>query len=99
MISKRSLAVPLLLGATVLFGSGCVASLWVPVGPPDALVEVQSGIPGPGYVWIEGYWEWHHRWVWQPGRWTAPPHASATWERGRWEHGARGWRWHRGHWR
>ena len=99
MNGRRSLAAALLLGSSVLFGMGCVASLWVPVGPPDALVEVQSVVPGPGYVWVEGFWEWHDRWVWQPGHWARPPHQGALWVRGNWEHGQRGWRWHRGHWR
>jgi len=99
MKGKTSLAAPLLAGAAALFAGGCMASLWVPIGPPDAVVDVHGVIPGPGYAWVDGYWEWHNRWAWQPGHWERPPRASAAWHRGYWEHGARGYRFHRGYWR
>ena len=88
----------LLFASAALFSAGCVTSVWVPLGPPDALVEVHGGIPGAGFVWLEGYWEWHNRWAWQPGHWARPPHANARWEAPRWERGSRGWRFHRGRW-
>ncbi len=98
-MKRPSLAAALLLASAGLFASGCMASVWVPVGPPAELVEVEGVAPGPAFIWIEGYWAWHSRWVWQPGHWERRPHAGAVWERGRWDHDARGWRWHRGHWR
>jgi hypothetical protein len=55
--------------------------------------------PGPEYVWIEGYWGWHGRWIWEPGRWAVRPHPNARWEAGHWEHGHRGYYWREGHWR
>ena len=88
----------LLFLSTALFGTGCVATMWVPAEPPGALVEVEGGVPGPGYVWIGGYWEWRDRWVWQRGHWSKPPRAGARWEQGRWDHGRRGWRWRQGRW-
>ncbi len=98
MTARRWLGVSLLLASTALLGAGCAAGIWIPVGPPDEQVEVRGLMPAPGYVWIDGYWQWHSRWVWQPGRWTRPPHAGARWERGRWERSERGWRWHDGRW-
>ncbi len=98
-MSKRALAALLLTLSAGLVTAGCMASVWVPIGPPDALVDVHGVIPAPGYVWIDGYWEWHNRWAWRNGYWAKPPRARATWEPGRWERGNRGWRWHEGHWR
>lgn len=41
-----------------------------PIGPP----------PGPGYVWVDGYWDWFDgHWVWTPGRWVLPPHGHVAW--------------------
>ncbi|HEV7558090.1 MAG TPA: hypothetical protein VGO00_21630 [Kofleriaceae bacterium] len=38
--------------------------------PPDPLYEQMSASPGPGWVWIDGYWHWGGaEWVWVPGRW------------------------------
>lgn len=98
MTRSRLSATSLLLLSSTLFAAGCVAGVWVPLGPPGDQVEVQGLVPGPGYVWIDGYWAWHDRWMWQPGRWARPPHPGARWERGRWDHDRRGWRWREGRW-
>jgi hypothetical protein len=38
--------------------------------PPDPLYEQMSASPGPGWVWIDGYWHWDGaEWMWVPGRW------------------------------
>ncbi len=99
MTGRRSLAVALLLGATALTGAGCVSTVWVPVGPPEEIVEEREPMPAAGFVWVDGYWMWHSRWEWQRGHWASPPHAGATWVRGHWERDTHGWRWHEGYWR
>jgi hypothetical protein len=36
--------------------------------------------PGPGFVWIAGYWypvEGHY--LWRDGRWARPPHSGDAW--------------------
>jgi hypothetical protein len=41
---------------------------------PAPRIEYRGPVPGPGYVWIGGYWNrigTRHAWV--PGRWAAPP--------------------------
>jgi hypothetical protein len=98
-MGKRFVLASLLLSVSALVAGGCGVGLWVPLAPPDALVEVHGGMPGPEFVWIGGYWQWHSRWVWEPGHWERPPHVGARWEAPHWEHGARGWRFHRGRWR
>jgi hypothetical protein len=97
---RRATAVPaLVLSAAAVLLAGCAAGLWIPVGPPEARVEVHGEIPAPGFVWIGGYWQWHSRWMWQPGHWEHPPRRGAQWISPHWEHGRRGWRFHKGHWR
>ncbi len=42
--------------------------------PPDPVYEEQTDVPGPGYVWIGGYWGWNGvDWNWYWGRWDRPP--------------------------
>ncbi len=72
----------------------------VPQAPPPAPVEVQPVAPGPGYVWIDGEWDWGgSTWVWDGGHWGCPPYANAVWIGGRDWHDYDGWHCERGHWR
>jgi hypothetical protein len=89
----------LVLSVGLLASVGCETTLWVPTGPPAARVDVAVPAPGPGLIWIDGWWDWQGSWVWRPGRWERPPYPHSTWESGRWIHGRRGWRRTRGHWR
>ena len=41
--------------------------------PPPMLVDVPPPLPFPGAVWIGGFWTWQGNWVWEQGRWLAPP--------------------------
>ncbi len=37
-------------------------------------------MPGPGFVWVDGYWSFMRgRYVWAPGYWTRPPFAGGYW--------------------
>lgn len=72
----------------------------VETAPPPAPVETVVVAPGPGYVWVDGDWEWSGvTWVWAPGRWSYPPHPNTIWIRGDWHRGPRGWYHSPGHWR
>ena len=69
-------------------------------GPPPAQVEVIGMAPGPGFVWVRGYYRWDGMaYLWMPGRWAQPPYARAVWVPGRWRHHPQGWYWVEGHWR
>jgi len=72
-----------------------------PQPPPPPLVdEYYYPAPGPGYVWIGGYWGWYGgRWVWYRGRWAWPPHRHAVWVGGHWERRGGGGVWISGRWR
>ena len=67
-----------------------------PPPPPAAYVAGPVGVaPGPGYVWVDGYWNWvGGRWVWVPGAWVLPPHGHRVWVAPAIE-----FRWHGGRWR
>ena len=42
--------------------------------PPDPLYEEPDEEPGPGYVWVGGYWGWTGGdWGWYPGHWLVAP--------------------------
>ena len=93
-----------LLGALTL--TGCVvtpAHVYVggpvvAVAPPPPVVEVQGVAPGPGFVWIGGYWSWvGGRHVWVPGAWRAG-RPGYHWVAHRWVNAGGGWRLDEGHW-
>jgi len=68
--------------------------------PPPALrAEVYGYAPGPGYVWIGGYWNWDRGYHWVPGSWARPPRPHAVWVPGRahYDHGR--YYYERGRWR
>ena len=47
--------------------------------PPALYVEEVGVAPGPGFVWIGGFWGWNGHWVWQAGHWGHPPRRGALW--------------------
>jgi hypothetical protein len=52
--------------------------------PPAPYAEVVGVAPGPGYLWIGGYYHWSGaRWVWYAGHYERPPHPGAVWVRPR----------------
>lgn len=69
--------------------------------PPPPQMETVFVAPGPGYVWVNGDWQWNGvGWVWVGGRWAVPPWPGAVWVRGSWYRGPfGGWRHTRGRWR
>ena len=70
----------------------------VGVAPPPSRYEAVPVAPGPGYVWIGGYWGWNlGRHVWIGGRWAMPP-AGHAWVPGAWGRHGDGWRYRGGYW-
>ena len=69
--------------------------------PPPERMEVRSGPPGPGYVWVGGHYAWQRGdYLWIGGRWEAPPQPTyRRWEAGHWARVRGGWYWVEGHWR
>lgn len=73
------------------------ARVWVVAAPPAAVVDTVPAQPGPGYVWVGGYWQWDGtHYVWLPGRWVRH---DGAWCAGHWRHvPGSGWYWVPGHW-
>jgi hypothetical protein len=68
--------------------------------PPPVVQEVVVTSPGPGYIWVGGYWGWAHgRREWFPGHWERPPHGYHHWVEPRWEHRGGSYVFVRGYWR
>jgi hypothetical protein len=70
------------------------------VPPPPLRAEAFGVAPGPGYVWVNGYWGWSggaHAWV--AGRWVRPPRPHAVWVAPYWERQGARYRFHEGRWR
>ncbi len=48
--------------------------------PPALQTDVTVVQPGPGYVWIAGYWTWRsEQYQWVSGHWEMPPKANSAW--------------------
>ena len=98
---RRWIATGLLAGSLIATGcAGGYVGYEVRIPPPPLRVETYGPAPGPGYIWIKGYWGYSGgNYVWQGGRWEQPPRGRRQWEDGRWErHGDR-YRWREGRWR
>ena len=75
------------------FGNGYVA---FGTPPPPVAMGYRSPCPGPGYVWIGGYYYPNGgRYVYRPGYWCRPPHPHAYWVAPRYHGG----RYYYGYWR
>ena len=106
------MAIVRLLGLFTIAGfaaTGCVSHhhyVATPTGevvvttePPAPRSEVIATAPGPGYVWVGGYWAHRHgRWVWMPGHYESSPTATAHWVPGHWDRTTSGWVWTPGRW-
>jgi hypothetical protein len=98
----RTLGIALLISAASVACASAAprGRVYVKVAPPPAIVEVRSVAPGPGHVWVGGFYRWeHNRYVWVRGRWVVPPHPKAVWVPGHWQHSPRGHFWVEGRWR
>ncbi|MGH9513307.1 MAG: YXWGXW repeat-containing protein [Terriglobales bacterium] len=74
-------------------------SVFIGTPPPPLRYERRAPIPGPGFVWVEGYWApYGHHYRWVPGRWERPPYEGAYWSHPHYDHYREGWQLHEGHW-
>ena len=76
----------LLLAALAAGGAvGCSrhyrAHIPPPPPPPPYAYRERGVAPGPGYVWVDGYWVFRgNHWHWVSGHWVRTPHSR----HGRW---------------
>lgn len=87
-----------LIGAIGFLMADCIGG-YPGYGPPALMGETIYGSPGPGYVWIGGYWNWYgggYHWMrghWERGR------VGRAWVAPYWEHRGSRWVFRRGYWR
>src|SRR5712692_6749092 len=78
-MKKKLLAMALLVAGS-MFGVDVSVGIRIGPPPPPRVVRVRPAIPGPGFVWVEGYWYPtgnHYRW--HEGYWTRPPYDGSVW--------------------
>jgi hypothetical protein len=76
---KNKLIALTLLTAGAIFAQ---VSIGIRIGapPPPRVVRVQPPTPGPGYVWVAGYWyPVGNHYKWHDGYWTRPAYEGAHW--------------------
>ncbi len=99
----RTFVVSLILVTIVAVSGACATPpgrVYVRVAPPAPIVEARVVAPGPGFVWIPGFYTWNGvAYVWVPGHWERPVRARARWVPGHWVHDRRGWYFVDGRWR
>jgi hypothetical protein len=89
------------LALAVAGGVACYPVGYYAYAPPPApLAEAAVAAPGPGYVWMGGYYSWGAAgYFWVPGRWALPPQGYHVWVAGGWYAHGRRWVWPPGRWR
>jgi WXXGXW repeat (2 copies) len=94
----HGLAAALLL-ATLPLAANAAVFVSVSFGPPLLPVYVPPPIPGPGYIWVPGYWAWNgYDYYWVPGTWVLPPAVGMLWTPGYWGWSGGAYLWHAGYW-
>src|SRR5579862_3500028 len=94
---------PLAVIAAALTAASCgpgYVGIYARTAPPPIRVETYGPAPGPGYVWLNGYWSYRdNNYSWVSGRWEHPPRGRRRWEDGRWERRGDRYQWREGRWR
>ncbi len=93
------LALSLLLGIAPTASADVAIGISVRVGPPALPVYAQPICPGPGYMWVPGYWAWNDDagYYWVPGTWVVAP-VGMLWTPGYWGWNEGFYVWHPGYW-
>ncbi len=67
--------------------------------PPPLRYEARPPAPGPGFVWVDGYYEpYNNNYRWHPGYWNRAPYEGAYYIHPHWDHYPDGWHMHEGYW-
>ena len=89
------------LAATLTAGVGLAKThVYVTLAPPAPVVETRPAMPGSGYVWTPGFYNWNgSNYVWNNGAWVTPPRHHHHYVSGAWVHSHHGWYYRQGYWR
>ncbi len=70
---NRKLTLLLLVTLGLLVLGACAGGYYVRVAPPPPRYGVVGVAPGPGYVWVDGFWDWRGgNWAWPRAVGDAP---------------------------
>ena len=96
-MKKKLMALLLVAGGSLLAQTHF--SIGVGIGAPGfyrpapvAAFAYRPPVPGPGYVWVDGYYDGWGGWI--SGYWALPPYAGTYWVAPRFYGG----RWFAGYW-
>jgi hypothetical protein len=96
----RSSILALALATFSLVGCAGSVGYYAAAPPPPLRAEAIGVAPGPGFVWVNGYWGSRgSAYAWVPGYYTRPPRVRAVWVAPRWERERGRYRFHEGRWR
>jgi hypothetical protein len=71
----------------------------VTVAPPELPVYEQPPLPGPGYIFVPGYWAYGDAgYYWVPATWVLPPQPGLLWTPGYWGWNAGRYIFNAGYW-
>ncbi len=75
-------------------------SVSITIAPPPLPVYAQPLCPGPGFIWVPGYWAWDpdFGYYWIPGLWAPAPFIGALWTPGYWGWSNGVYIWNEGYW-
>jgi hypothetical protein len=87
------------IGGSWSSGPPAPVRVYAPPPPPPVYgygYVSRPRMPGPGYVWVDGYYDYYGRgYAWRPGYWARRPHPRAMWVGPRYNRGV----YIRGYWR
>lgn len=103
-MNRKVLLTPVLLAAATFAGcasgGGAYFVARTPPPPPTGGFGMAGYAPGPGYAWVNGYWDGRGgNWQWVRGSWVRPPRRGATWVGPAYRPYRNGYRYHPGYWR
>ncbi len=72
----------------------------VSFGPPALPIYAQPPLPGPGYIWVPGYWAYADNggYYWVPGTWVLAPQPGFLWTPCYWGWGGSAFIFYPGYW-
>jgi hypothetical protein len=73
----------------------------VSFAPPELPVYEQPLLPGEGYIWTPGYWDYagdDDGYFWVPGTWVMAPEPGLLWTPAYWSWGGSGYIFNNGYW-
>jgi WXXGXW repeat (2 copies) len=90
---------PIILATFTAILFGCAESISIRTAPPPLQAYDQPYCPGPGYLWIPGYWAYgKDGYYFVPGMWQRPPEMGWMWTPGYWSCSDGEYFWHSGYW-